>query len=226
MPSGSKPSDGIGCGDRFGSKQAKAMRVTIAILALLIVSPAFAVDQVMIDAYALRSKSERPKAIAAAKASIVTIRQSDEDKIEKRGDLKRAGDYLKSLQDKRTPFYPEADFDLSAPEVGRIGMCDLHLKIIQVVDDNNSIVDYESWRSVPSGVATDDPRTFGRVATNKTYWLTNVSTKQFASGEYTDQHGVFALMSPKTYQTAAGSHTLMVLEYVDLKPQEEKFMGR
>jgi hypothetical protein len=196
------------------------------ILLLVFASSASAVDQAAIDAYILRSKLERPEAIAEAKANITNVRHTDTDKVEKRASLKSATDYLKKLQDANTPFYAKADFDLTEPKTGRIGLCDLHLKVIQVVDDNNSIVDYEWTYSIPSGVATDDPRTFARGSASKSYWLANVSTKNFATGEYTDQEGVFALTGTKTYPTSAGPRTIMILEYVDLRGQEEKFMGR
>ena len=98
------------------------MRAILTVMFVLMAVGADAVTPAQIDAYAARSKSERPKMIEALKRQLIAVRKNDSQSPDsKRAAVKSFTDQIKTLSDQSKPYYAGPDFELADPHVGGIG---------------------------------------------------------------------------------------------------------
>ena len=166
------------------------------------------------DKYAARSKLDRPKALAQAQQDLVELRKNRRLTSDQRDSaIKELEARIKDIQNPLRPFYADADFYLYAAKVGDIGWFDkwsrgkgvLSTEAFQVIDDKDVIANF----SLTTG--------------EKLMWIAGIDTSGLQDGRPMKLNGLFAVTGNRTYTTAAGSNTALVLERIDPKEQEEKF---
>ena len=108
---------------------------------------------------------------------------------------------LSILQDFTQPYYADA----TPTEIGQIGRLEYGVRIIQVIDRSNAIV---------------------QLPGEGEYWLRGVDTKKWRDGMRVDLSGLFYLPENTTYETHAGTNTVFVLEPVDLAKPADKFKAK
>jgi len=207
-----------------------------AILLLLLTATAAAQDKTnrsvdiaqLIETYAVRSQAERGDAI---KSNYRVIEEWKRDRTKEKEERLRmiaaAETRIVNLEDPRAPFFPTAHFDLTSPKAEDIGFFDgKGVGILQVIDAKNAVLDIRWGERYMTGVRTigetQIPTYGGRTRTAE-IWLANYPTDGMVDDKGTRLTGVFAVTGTKTYVTGEGTHTVPLLEHLDMKPYEAKF---
>ncbi len=105
---------------------------------------------------------------------------------------------LEKLLDERESYYS----DKTPTDIGQIGRLEYGVRVIQVIDGKNAIV---------------------RLSDEGEYWLRGVLTTKWRDGVYVQLNGLFYVPENTTYETAAGTNTVYVLEPIDLSKHADKF---
>lgn len=194
------------------------------LLALLLAGEVTDAD---IETYAAKAKIDRPKAIAAAKKSLIAARRNRSlSKDDKRASAKAIQQRIELLSDKSLPFYPPLDMEAGSGggfNIGWIGS-EVQLRCRQIADETNCTVDrvtytYESEVRNGSVVNVGPPNEH-----TVPYWLTGFPTSGLVDGEFIKLHGVVKVGGNKSYEAVNGANrTLRLIEFVDISPHADKF---
>ena len=182
----------------------------------------------MVNAYAAAAQAGRKLALQSAYKNLDSIRRdrklSKDDRANKVATIEL---YISELEDPAKPYFPPATFDVSKAKVGDMGAFrNETLAVLQVVDRKNSILDVSWSEPVTTGVrnvGTTQVPVRGVRHRESEIWLANYPTTGMVDGRGVKLNGVFAVTGTKTYDTDNGSHTVPLLEQIDLGPYESKF---
>jgi len=104
------------------------------------------------------------------------------------------------------------------------------LRVFQVIDGNNCIVEL---RGVPRQLSSNgfidssSPNNGCPVGEeNISFWLSGVPTDELSDDVDLALGGVLFVRGNRTYETVAGSRTVLWLERIDVEPHREKFTDR
>jgi SLA1 homology domain 1, SHD1 len=122
--------------------------------------------------------------------------------------------------------------------ISDVGMLKRDLRVFQVIDTNNALVEFVSYdsgeRLTPvrlydslGGSRVQHVTTGGPPRESSTvYWLSGVPTNQFSDGRNIELGGFYAVTGNRTYETDEGTNTAFLIEPFDIAPYEEMFTRR
>jgi hypothetical protein len=153
------------------------------------------------------------------------------------GKLRENDRYIKSLEESLArlenplePYY----YDARPTTIGDIGMLARDVRVLQVIDGSNALIEALTYTSgerrvsVPlrnnraqSVVVGGPPRESARVL-----WLSGVPTNSFEDGRPVVLQAHFTIVGNKTYETELGSNTVLEVAPFDITPHADLFTRR
>jgi len=178
-----------------------------------------------IKTYAVRCNVARQLQTRTLRKELLDLRNNR--KLE--GDEKKARaevikHQLEELEDPLKPFYGES-FHFFTAAVGDVGWFDkkmngrrvyqvIGIKAFQIVDRSNVMIEITS-----TNFSANTSAQKGR----KLMWLTGIDTSTLENGGDVELNELIAVTGNKTYETADGSHTVLVLQIIDPQPYNALF---
>lgn len=186
----------------------------IATVVVLFSAPCAVAAEPDIKAYAMKSRSERPKALALAKQQLDSAKRRRQPK----GVVESLEKRIAALENPLEPYYAPVAGPLKDAVAGTLGWFDDRVAVSQIIDDTNAFVNVHFMLNTSDITAsgnvyqTEKPRT-------RMFQLKGPPTDQM-EGEVT-LNGVFAIKNGEN--STLGGQNVPVIESVQIEPHKDLF---